>query len=222
MRKQAAKPSLSRAVHPPGLIQRLIERIRGREQLLVRPTTEHALMLITYPRGKERIARQLEAFYTRSLPALPKDIIQPYSATIEALPAMIVVLLRPLNPCGCLGHCHPRGTESRMTRRLSADLGSEVGEIDLAYESIQAWEPQPLSSLAAGDLGHRLHELHFEAASLSVLLHELHHLAFPDSNEREIRQTSNQLYTDIMRELVMRESGHDYGMTMQRPTPQDP
>ena len=32
------------------------------------------------------------------------------------------------------------------------------------------------------------------------------------SNEREIRNTSNQLYTDIMRELVMRENGHDYGM----------
>jgi hypothetical protein len=64
--------------------------------------------------------------------------------------------------------------------------------------------------------------MHFEAAILAVLLHELHHLAFPDKNEREIRITSNQFYTDVMRELVMRESGHDYGMATppaERPAP---
>lgn len=222
MRRRSREPSLSRSLHPPGLLHRLVERIRGREQLLVRPGAGFPLLLITYPRGKESVARQLEVTYAHTLPALPKEIREPYAAVLAALPAMIVVLLRPLNPCGCLGHYHPQGTESRLTRRLSADLGSPVGELDLAYEAIRGWEPQPLSSLAAGDLGQTLSELHFEAALLAVLLHELHHFAFPDKNEREIRVTSNQFYTDAMREFVMRESGHDYGLTAPPPHSRNP
>ncbi|MCP5118586.1 MAG: hypothetical protein GY953_47845, partial [bacterium] len=125
---------------------------------------------------------------------------------------MIVVELRPVNPCGCLGHHHPKGTESRLARRLAADFNSEIAEIDLAYDSIREWRPQPLSSLAAEDVGDRFEALHFEAAMLAVMLHELHHMAFPDAVEREVRDKSNQLYTSLLRESVLEEGGHDYGM----------
>jgi hypothetical protein len=206
-------------IRPPSLLQGLLERIRGREQLLVRPGPGLPLLLITYPRGKDAVARKLETAFAHALPALRKDILAPYAATLAAAPAMVVVLLRSSNPCGCLGHHHPRGTESRLTRRLAADLGSDVGEIDLAYEGIRAWAPQPLSSLATGDLGGKLPGLHFEAAILTVLLHELDHLAFPKKRERDIRTTSNQLYASIMEELVLRESGRGYGMASPPPRP---
>jgi hypothetical protein len=206
-------------VHMPGLFHRLVERLRGREQLLVRAGTGFPLLLITYPSGKEWVARELETAYAHTLPGLRQDTLSLYANALAAAPTMVVVLLRPLNPCGCLGHHHPRGTESRLTRRLAADLGSSVGEIDLAYEGIRAWTPLPLSSLAAGDLGDKLDTLHWEAALLAVLLHELDHLAFPQKNEREIRTTSNQFYTATMQELVMRESGLRYGMAVPPPRP---
>ncbi len=213
MRERSGRRGRVRVAHPRGLLRRLLEAIRGREQLLVRPGVGFPLLLLSYPRGREQIARLLESAYLRLLPALPAAVRQPYLPVWAALPALVVVLLRPDNPCGCLGHYHPRGTESRLTRRLSADLGSPVAEIDLAYNAIRAWEPQPLSSLAAGRFDADFPDLHFQAALLSVLLHELHHLAFPEDDERKIRAASNSFYTALMRELVRQAGGADYGMT---------
>jgi hypothetical protein len=213
MRKRWRRLAPVRLVHPRGLLRRLLERIRGRGQLLVRPSGGYPLLLITYPRGKDEIALLLESAYARTLPSLPEAVIEPYAGVLAAMPAIVVVLLRPQNPCGCLGHYHPPGAESRLTHRLSSDLGSPVAEIDLAYEAIRAWEPQPLSSLAAGELADGLPSIHFQAALLAVLLHELHHLALPNTNEREIRATSNEFYSAVMRELVMEATGGDYGMT---------
>jgi len=210
------------APHPPGILQRVMERIRGREQLLVRPGQGLPLLLITYPRGKQFVAREVEAAFAHTLPRLPKTLLAPYTPTLAALPVLVVVILRPLNTCGCLGHYHPRGTESRLARRLAADLGSDVGEIDLAYEEIRKWKPQPISSLAVGNLGRRLAEMHFEAALLAVLLHELEHLAFPNKKESDIRTASNELYSGLMRELVRRESGQGYGMSSSPPAPAGP
>ena len=190
-----------------------MEAIRGREQLLVRPGQGFPLLLITYPRGKQWVAQLLETAYAHTLPALPPELTTPYAERFRTLPALVVVLLRPRNPCGCLGHFHPPGTESRLTRRLSGDLGHPVAEIDLAYEGIRAWDPMPISSLAASHMGGALAELRFEAAILAVLLHELHHLAAPEEPEREIRPLSNNFYAGVVQEFVKRESGREYGMT---------
>lgn len=212
MRRGRLRKPRKGAAHPPSILQRLVERIRGRDQLLVRPGEGLPLLLITYPRGQQSVARELEVVFAHTLPRLPGKLFEPYAATLAALPVMVVVILRPLNTCGCLGHYHPRGTESRLARRLETDLGSQVGEIDLAYEEIRKWEPQPISSLAIGCLGGKLPALHFRAALLAILLHELEHLAFPDIPERDIRTTSNDFYSSLMRELVLRESGKTYGM----------
>lgn len=218
MREQFRHQAPLRLAHPRGLLRPLVEWLRGCEQLLVRPPADFPLLLLSYPGGSERVARLLESAYLHTLPALPPAFLEAYRPVLAALPALIVVLLRPDNPCGCLGHFHPRGTESRLTRRLSADLGSPVAEIDLAYQSIRDWKPQPLSSLAAGRLEAGLADLHFQAALLAVLLHELHHLAAPDADERRIRTASNDFYTALMRELVRQAGGADYGM-MAEPRP---
>lgn len=202
--------------HPPTLWQRIAERLRGREQLLVKPGEGFPLLLITYPRGEERVAREVETAFSNRLPQLPDRLRAPYASTFAALPVMVVVLLRPLNACGCLGHFHPTGAESQLARRLSSDLGEYVAEVDLAYEEIRKWQPRPLSSLATGDLGARLGELHFQTALLSVLLHELQHVAFPDQQEAGIRGASDELYLELMEETVQLESGHGYGLTPPR------
>ena len=50
------------------------------------------------------------------------------------------------NPAGAQENTYfrglrPPGTESRLARRLMADTGRRVGEIDLAVEAIRSWEP---------------------------------------------------------------------------------
>lgn len=200
-------------VHVPGLFKLLVERLRGREQRLVRGSGEGPLLLVSYPSGHRSAAEDVESAYARLLPALPPEIRTRYEAVLQRLPAMVVVLLRPKNPCGCLGHHHVKGAESRLTRRLRADMGDAVGEVDLAWEAIREWQPLPLSSMAAGALGGKLGAIHFEAALLSVLLHELEHLAFPDHAEREVRTSSNDFYSAVMEELVRQEGGPGYGMS---------
>ncbi len=206
-----------RRIHPRGVLERLLERLRGREQRLVRAGAEMPLLLVSYPRGGEAVAREIEVAYAHTWPRLSAEARAPYEKFFPLLPTLVVVLLRPHNLCDCLGHRHPRGAESRLTRRLAADLGSAVAEIDLAYEAIRGWQPQPLSSMAAGDLGPRLDDLHFQAAVLAVLLHELEHLAIPLSAEQETRARSNGFYARVMQELVAEESGAVYGMASPLP-----
>lgn len=200
-------------MHTRGLFPRLLEWVRGREQKLVRAGDRLPLLLISFPRGSNGVAEEIERAYAHTLQSLPDLLIAPYRSTFAALPAVVVLLLRPTNACDCLGHHHPRGTESRLTRRLAADLGSEVGEIDLAFDSIRRWSPEPLSSLASGVDERLLAPLHFHAALLAVLLHELQHLAFPEYTERQVRVTSNELYSRVMEQLVESELGAGYGMS---------
>ena len=206
-----------RRIHPRGVLKRLLERLRGRVQRLVRAGADMPLLLVSYPRGAEGVAREIEAAYAHTWPRLSTEARAPYEKLLPLLPALVVVLLRPRNLCDCLGHRHPRGAESRLTRRLAAELGSSVAEIDLAYEAIRAWQPQPLSSMAAGELGRRLEDIHFQAAVLAVLLHELEHLAIPLSAEKETRARSNWFYARVMQELVAEESGAAYGMASSLP-----
>jgi hypothetical protein len=204
-------------VYPRGILKRLLERLRGREQLLVRAGDDVPLLLLSFPRGRLAVAREIEAAYARTLPRLSSGTRAPYQGVFALLPTLIVVLLRPRNPCGCLGHHHPRGAETRLTRRLAAELGSSVGEIDLAYEGIRQWEPRPLASMAAGELGGRLPDIHFQAAVLAVMLHEFEHLAVPESAEPDTRARSDWFYSRAMQELVAEESGAAYGMASPRP-----
>jgi hypothetical protein len=206
-------------VHPRGVLERALEWLRGREQILVRGGEDLPLLLLSFPRGGLAAAREIESACAHILPRLRPETRAPYQPVFSSLPALVVVLLRPSNPCGCLGHHHPRGTESRLTKRLASDLGSSVAEIDLAYQGIQRWQPQPISSLAAGDLGERLSSIHFQAAVLAVLLHELEHLALPNQPEHEIRARSNSFYSAAMQELVAEESAVGYGMASPPPRP---
>lgn len=205
-----------RPVHLPGLLLRALRWIRGRSQLLVRSAETMPLLLLSYPKSAEVAAREIEAAYVRTLPRMSAQAREPYQEMWAVLPAIVVVLLEPKNPCGCLGHHHPPGAESRLAQRLSAELGHPVAEIDLAYEDIRAWQPEPLSALAIEQGGTALASAQFQAAALSVLLHELEHLAFPGRSEPVVRARSRRFYAQAMQELVA-ELGGDYGMASSRP-----
>ncbi|MBI3680722.1 MAG: hypothetical protein HY235_10025 [Acidobacteria bacterium] len=196
-------------VHSPGLVRRWLEQLRGREQMLVRGPADLPLLLVSYPPGGQTVAEELRDVWLHTLPSLHSSVVDPYREMLLRLPALVVVLLWRRNLCTCLGHHHPRGTESRLTRRLAGDVGSEVGEIDLAWESIRRWRPQPLSSLAAGA---KFELLHFRIAMLTVLLHELEHLAYPDRRERAVRHSSDEFYTEVLSELLRQEGAGAFGM----------
>jgi hypothetical protein len=195
------------------VFQTLLRRLRGREQLLVRAGEALPLFLFSFPKGAKGVALEIESALSLTFQGLSAGVRAPYQDVLARLPAIVVVVLQGANPCGCLGHHHPPGTESRAARRLDMELGSTVGEIDLAYDCIRNWNPQPLAGLAApgGDQGFA--NLRFRIAVLAVLLHELEHLAFADRPEPEIRARSNRFYESAMSELVSETYGEHYGMT---------
>lgn len=179
--------------------------------MLVRGPANWPLLLVSYPPDAHRAAEELRDAWLHTLPALRLDVAAHYRRLLEKLPPMIVVLLEGRNRCHCLGHHHPKGIESRLTRRLAADIGAAVGEVDLAWEAIRDWRPQPLASLAAPDQPAFL-KMHFHAAMLAVLLHELEHLAHPERAEHVVRSASDAFYTHLLGELLKFEGADHYGM----------
>lgn len=202
----------NRQVHSPGLFRELAERFRGYEQMLVRGAPQQPLLLISYPRAGWFAADQLRDSWLHILPSLEAPLVRPYWEMLPKLPAMMVVMLRRRNVCTCLGHHHPPGAESRLTRRLSADMGIPVGEIDLAWEAIREWQPRPLSALATHLEEAVFARLRFHAGLLTVLLHELEHAAFPDRQEAEVRLASDEFYATVLGELLRGEGVPLYGM----------
>ena len=207
-------------LHSPGFLRRFLERLRGREQALRRGPGHWPLLLLSYPPKGRAIAGEVGDAWLHTLPALRSPLAASYRDMLPGLPPLVVVMLRHRNVCTCLGHHHPKGTESRLTRRLAADVGGEVGEIDLAWEAIRQWQPNPLSALAAAVAEPSFARLQFRTALLTVLLHELEHLAHPEHREAVVRGTSDGFYQEVLDELLGEEGGSArYGM---QPTPSLP
>ena len=203
-----------RIAHSPGLLRRLYQWLRGREQVLVRPASELPLVLISYAKadqdGVDRFRESLEAVWT----ALPESFRQRYAGTLQSAPPLVVVLLRRRNICACLGHHHPPGTESRLTRRLRSLSGVRTGELDLAFEAIREWEPLPLSNLAlpAEADTKEMSFFRWRLALLAVFLHELHHLVNPKEPELDVRGRSQKFYTDALSHFILERFGVEFGL----------
>jgi len=202
------------SIHPRGILRQLVERIRGWEQTLVRAGEDLPLVVISYPRGRRVYAEALEAALCQTYPRLSAATRQEYAAELPRLPSLLVALLRGRNACTCLGHYHRPGSEGRLARRLGADTGLRVGEIDLAIDAIRRWEPFPLAALAARPAPadrQELEDFRFHAALLAVFFHELEHLAFPERAEGLVRRRSTDFYAASLREFSQ-QLGLSYGI----------
>ena len=200
--------------HSPGLLVRLYRRLRGTEQLLVRPAAELPLVLISYAAGDQDGVALFRGSLEETWITLPDLYRRRYAAILESTPPLVVVLLRRRNVCTCLGHHHPPGTESRFTRRLRNVSGVRTGELDLAFEAIREWEPQPLSHLALPleAMSEEMHSFQWQLALLSVFLHELHHLVHPRETEQIVRAHSQSFYADVLAHFVSVRFGVEYGL----------
>lgn len=208
------KPFHRRSVgHSPGLLWRLYHWLRGREQLLVRPAADLPLVLISYAKGDEAGVESFREALEVVWPALPGSFRQQYAATLQNSPPLIVVLLRRRNICSCLGHHHPQGTESRLTRKFRDLSGTRTGELDLAYEAIRTWEPFPLSHLALPPEANteELSFFQWQLALLSVFLHEIHHLVTPQEPEPAVRSQSQRFYSDALSHFIFERFGVEFG-----------
>lgn len=209
-------------IHSRGLLLELFDRIRGRDQSLIQAGERLPLVVASYPKGRSWFAASLQSALCSTFRSLPEKLQDCYQDVLEGTPSLVVVELRRTNACRCLGHHHPAGTESRLARRLSADTGRGVGEIDLAVQSIRGWQPLPLASLAAAvdaaqhppTAGHsiELEYQRFHTALLAVFLHELEHLAFPDRTEQSVRHRSDEFFVAAMTNFVREEYGVAYGI----------
>jgi len=200
--------------HSPGLLRRFYYRLRGAEQVLVRPAAELPLLLISCAKadlaGVDRLRQSVEETWL----TLPENYRERYAAILEQAPPLVVVLLRRRNICGCLGHHHPPGSESRLVRRLRGLSGVRTGEIDLAFEAIREWEPSPLSQpalVSAADTA-EMTSFRYQLALLTVFLHELHHLVASQEPEAVVRSRSQKFYGDVLADFVSRHFGVEYGL----------
>jgi hypothetical protein len=198
----------------PGLLFHLYRWMRGSEQILVRPAAELPLVLISYVRSDKTGMVHFRQAIEETWPRIPERYRSRYADVLGRTPSFVVVLLRRKNICTCLGHHHPGGTESRLTRKLHGLSGVRTGEVDLAYEAIREWEPQPLSHMALPiEPGHpELRNYQFQLALLTVFLHELHHLVAPQESEFAVRSRSQKFYDDLLAHFISERFGVHYGL----------
>ena len=201
-------------VHPKGLLRELYQWLRGTEQFLVRPAAELPLVLIAYAKGDREGMEHLAESLQETWMTLPATLRERYGEVLGRTPPFVVVLLRQRNLCTCLGHHHPPGTESRLTRRLRGLSGVPTGELDLAFEAIREWEPRPLSypPLRSEAEAEEFRSFQWQLALLTVFLHELHHLVAPREPERTVRNQSDKFYEDILSHFVAERFGVEYGL----------
>ena len=201
----------SGATGSSGLLSRLVESLLGKGEMLIAAGDALPLVVASYPRGRFWFASSLSDVLRFTFPGLPAELRRAYADTLAELPPVVVADLRRRNVCACLGHHHHQAAHSSLTRRLAADTGGGIGEIDLAVEAIRAWNPLPLAGLAAAcnhDIEPLSDDIRFRSALLSVFLHELEHVAFPARSESEVRRRSNRFFVDV----VAAQIGGEFGL----------
>lgn len=221
MRHRRQKPTPK--IYVPGFWRQLWERWRGYDTRTVDfsnasatgdlPSAKPPLLVLRYPHssaGREA-ADRLESACRQLSVILHPGPLEVYADILPLLPSTIVVLLRDRDPGGCLGHARLVGTESEFSKKLAEEMQSPVGEIDLSWRLIAEWQPQPLASLALEPEIQEERELRYGIALLTVLFHEMEHLAFPDRTEAEVRRRSDSFYTQVL-SAVLADKGECYGI----------
>lgn len=208
MRKRPAQ-----RIYMPGPWRRLWYWMRGEEVRVFESVDALPILVVRHPRTRRgaEAAESLRTAWVQLLTVMEPNPLEVYADVLSVLPPMVVVRLEERNPGGVLGHACPRGLESSETKRLQTETGLPVGEVDLAFVLIAGWQPRPLASMASGAEAMTGGDLQYRVSLLSVLFHELEHLAFPDREERRVRSRSDAFYEAAL-EAGVRGAGSRYGL----------
>ncbi len=191
---------------------RALEWLRGRRYLVTdlgRDAPEARLaIVIAHQRADAAQARRMAVAIEQDWPAVPRSCQEAYEAVLASSPGLIVLDLRRQNRCGCLGHRHPVVREGPFTVAHDAFGGGTVGEIDIAWQRVEAWPALPLEETALDARffeGSRLDEFHerqLRLRLLSVFLHETNHLVNPHEPEESVRGRSVSFYREALSHYV--------------------
>ena len=188
---------------------RWVEWIRRRQYRVARfSQRSRPLLVIAHFFHDRRAARKLALAIEQDWAEAPGACQDAYDEILFKAPGLIVIQLRQRNVCKCLGHRHLAVREAPFAEPHEALLGTETGELDLAYQDIDRWLPMPLSDSALDAKfleGSRLEEFHhrqFRLKILSITLHEINHLVSPQADETAVRQRSLAFYHDAVADYV--------------------
>jgi len=189
-----------------------LEWFRGRRylvtELIREPGAAPLAVVIAHQRGDAIHARKIALAFDEDWPAVPPHCRDAYEAVLAQSPELVVLQLRRQNRCGCLGHRHPIVREAPFAIAHKALGAGTVGEIDIAWQRVEAWPALPLEETALDARffeGSRLDEFHDRQSRLrllSVFLHETNHLVDPQEPEESVRARSVTFYRDALSRYV--------------------
>lgn len=205
----------------PRLVRGL-EWARGRRYRLARLGEPGAsLVVIAHGWRDSKAARRVALALEEDWPRVPERCRESYGEILAGAPELVVLDLRRRNRCGCLGHRHPYVREAPFAEHHEAFRGAAVGEMDIAWERIEAWPALPLQDTALDARffeGSRLDEFRsrqFRLRLLSVFLHETHHLVYPNEPEQSVRGRSLAFYREALSSYA-EEASHTLSFTIDR------
>ncbi|MGH9771779.1 MAG: hypothetical protein ACRD4Q_08800 [Candidatus Acidiferrales bacterium] len=182
---------------------------RGRRYLLTRyGDRSQPLIVIAHSSRDARMARQLSLAVEQDWVEVPAACRAAYDEILLKTAGLVVIQLRRDNVCACLGHRHPTVRERPFAELHDVFGGVQIGEIDIAWRAVSRWQALPLSDTAMDTKfleGSRLDEFHkkqLRLKLLSVVLHETHHLTYPEEPEIVIRERSLNFYREAMASYV--------------------
>lgn len=192
-------------------ITRALEWLRGRRYLvteLIRKSGAPLAVVIAHQRRDAAHARKIALAFDKDWPAAPLSCHEAYETMLAGSPDLVVLDLRRQNRCGCLGHRHPIVREEPFAVAHEVFGGGSVGEIDIAWQRVEAWPALPLEETALDARffeGSRLDEFHERQSRLrllSVFLHETNHLVNPQEPEESVRARSVTFYREALSHYV--------------------
>jgi len=193
-------------------LARGLEWLRGRRYRvgeLSRGSEAAPLAVVIAHRRRDAFhARRIALAFEQDWPAVPSSCQEAYEVVLAGAPDLIVLDLRRQNRCRCLGHRHPIVRAEPFSVVHEAFGGGTVGEIDIAWQQVEAWPALPLEETALDARffeGSRLDEFHERQARLrllSVFLHETNHLVNPHEPEESVRARSVSFYREALLHYV--------------------
>jgi len=151
---------------------------------------------------------QLVTAVEEDWPRVPESCRDAYEDILREAPAVLVVQFRRTNICGCLAHRHVLVKEAPFAEPHEALEGAPAGEMDIAFDRVEGWLASPLMDTALDTqfiAGSRLEEFRAQQLRLrllSILLHEAHHMVYPQDPEDSVRGRSLAFYREALAAYV--------------------
>lgn len=163
---------------------------------------------VSHRTGDAKQAKLLEFALSRDWLDVPAGCREAYDEILLRAPGVIVIQWKRTNVCGCLGHRHVIVQESAFSSPHDVLGGEPAGEMDIAWERIRNWQALPLTDTALdsnfvnGTRAQEFHAEQFRLKILSVVLHEINHLVFPQEPEASVRERSLTFYREALGSYV--------------------